>query len=90
MVDVAERLECNSTPKFSHFPPTPGVPHRTTPLRGKQLLVDLWLSGGTDLAHPMYTFFWSLGVEKSGPHFQEGKSDLSISSLFQKKDLNRW
>lgn len=31
--------------------------------------------------------FWRLGVEKSGPHFQEDKSGLSISSLFQKKDL---
>jgi hypothetical protein len=52
-------------------------------------LVDLWISRSIELAHAMY-LFWSLGVEKSGPHFQEDKSGLSISSLFQKKDLNSW
>lgn len=29
--------------------------------------------------------FWRLGVEKSGPHFQEDKSGLSISSLFSEE-----
>lgn len=48
-----------------------------------------------ELAHSKYTFyffilffiFWRLGVEKSGPHSQEDKPGLSISSWFQKKDL---
>lgn len=47
-----------------------------------------WLHGSEEVwLEPTQGYlFWSLGVEQSGPHFQEGKSDLTISSLFQKKD----
>lgn len=42
-----------------------------------------WINGPKEvLTQPSNVYLgWSLGVEQSGPHFQEGKSDLTISSF---------